>query len=727
MIMRMTLALQIMGWVILSGFLLARADGPGASGVQVAQQVSMHGSFYVDPDGDDAHPGTSAQPFATLERARDALRARRREFGGLPPGGATVFLAAGLHPRTEAFVLTAEDSGTAEAPIVYTSAPGEPAVLFGGAVLQPESFRPVEDEPLLARLICPRARESVRVCDLHALGLREFGRLRRRGFALPTPPPPLELFIDGERMTLARYPNEGHLKMARVVDKGPVRADADFETRGGTFICTDERLRHWTGAEEIWLNGVFSKDWAWSFNRIAALDPESGAITLAYGEMYGVIMQWNQDFFFAENLLEELDAPGEYYVDRSAGKLYLIPPEGFDQARVTVSTLAEPMVRIEGAEHVTFRDMIFDTGREHAIRARGNALRIEHCAFARLGTGAVRLEGTGNLVDSCHIQHVGGTAIALGGGEWRTLTPGGGEVTNCHIHDWGYWQRVYCPAVNLSGVGHRVRRNRFERFPHTAVIVYGNDHLIEGNWFAEGPLDFKDMGAIYGNLGQEPAQRGTVIRGNFFQDIARLERQNAVYPDNGTMEWTIEQNLFLRSGNAGHRPMGAVFANGGAYLTVRDNIFVDCVAPFRLSFFLAAWAEKWLPGYQAKWRETMEKHDFAAMPHGVRYPGLLRLLEEDRVHPDTNVFKRNLIWNPTRPLLSEAGFITQSGSPDLVQTAHNHIATANPGFADWENLNFTLEADAPVFEHLPGFRYYDFEQIGLRGPTGPTPQKRKKP
>jgi hypothetical protein len=61
---------------------------------------------------------------------------------------------------------------------------------------------------------------------------------------------------------------------------------------------------------------------------------------------------------------------------------------------------------------------------------------------------------------------------------------------------------------------------------------------------------------------------------------------------------------------------------------------------------------------------------------------------------------------------------------ELVQAAHNHIATANPGFADWENLNFTLEADAPVFEHLPGFQHYDFEQIGLHGPSGPfTPEK----
>lgn len=684
----------------------AAAPGPGVS--QFPRWI-----YHVDPQGNDAYPGTRAEePFATLERARDAVRERRRASGGLPPGGVSVILSDGLHPRTAPFELTAEDRGTEEAPIVYTSLPGETAVLFGGAVLQPEWFRPVEDEALLARLISPAARENVLVCDLRSQGIVDYGRLKRRGFALPTPPPPLELFMDGKRMTLARYPNEGHLKMAEVVDAGPVRADADFQTRGGTFLCTDERLKRWSEAEEVWLNGVFSKDWAWSFNRIAGLDTATGSITLAYGEVYGILMQWSQDFFYAENIFEELDASGEYYVDRTSGMLYLIPPDDFRQARVTVSTLAEPMVKISQAGHITFRGLVFDTGRENAIRGKGNGLRIEECEFVRFGLGAVRLEGRGNRIDTCHIHQVGGTAISLNGGDWETLTPGESEVRNSRIHDWGYWQRVYCPAVNLAGVGQVVRGNTIQSFPHTAIIIYGNDHLIEGNWFADGPTDFKDMGAIYGNLGQSPASRGTVIRGNFFKDIAQMERQNAVYADNGTMEWTIEQNIFLRCGNVGHRPMGAVFGNGSSYLTIRDNIFVDCVAPFRLSFFLATWARSRLPEYEAKWREIMGKHDFASMPHGARYPGLLRLLEEDRVFPDSNVFERNLIWNPGVSLAGGDVIVVDGGPAEHVRTANNHIAAEDPGFVDWPNQDVRIKLDAAVFEDIPGFRVYGFDRIG---------------
>ena len=112
--------------------LLAGNELAHSGEAQVQKTVAPSASFHVDPLGNDANPGTSEQPFATLERARDAIRERRRASGGLPPGGVTVTLAGGAHPRVAAFELTAEDSGTAEAPIVYASARGEPAVLLGG-------------------------------------------------------------------------------------------------------------------------------------------------------------------------------------------------------------------------------------------------------------------------------------------------------------------------------------------------------------------------------------------------------------------------------------------------------------------------------------------------------------------------------------------------------------------------------------------------------------------
>ena len=78
-------------------------------------------ALYVAPDGSDGNPGTRAKPFATLEGARDAIRALKKA-GGLPEGGATVVIRGGVYERKNTFALTRADSGTPDAPVVYRAA-----------------------------------------------------------------------------------------------------------------------------------------------------------------------------------------------------------------------------------------------------------------------------------------------------------------------------------------------------------------------------------------------------------------------------------------------------------------------------------------------------------------------------------------------------------------------------------------------------------------------------
>src|SRR4051812_7168465 len=86
----------------------------------------------VAPNGDDAKP---AGPFATPARALRAVRELRAANGGKLPGSVTIELAAGTYRLAEPLVLTPEDSGTAEAPVVWTAAPGAKVVLSGGVPL----------------------------------------------------------------------------------------------------------------------------------------------------------------------------------------------------------------------------------------------------------------------------------------------------------------------------------------------------------------------------------------------------------------------------------------------------------------------------------------------------------------------------------------------------------------------------------------------------------------
>jgi hypothetical protein len=671
--------------------------------------------YYVATNGSDKNKGTKAKPFLTIEKAQKEIRALKK----IPSSGVTVFLREGNHQRNTTLRLTSKDSGLPNAHITYRSAPGEIARLVGNKILKHQWFQAVTDEKILNRIIDIQARTNLRMCDLKIHGISEYGQLLRRGFSLPTPPPPLELFIDGKLMTLARYPNKGHMRVDSVLDKGPSRNDSDFNIKGGVFTYKNERIDKWDASNDIWLNGVFSKDWQWSFNKIKTINFKKKSITLTHGEVSG-LLNWGNDFFYAQNLIEEIDTPGEYYIDREKGILYVLPTHNFKNALITVSTLKDNMVELSGANHISFKNIIFDSSRRNAFQGYGNDITIKSCEIVRQGKSAISLKGEQHIIDSCKIHDIGGTSISLNGGIWESLTPSKSIVKNTHIYNWGHWQRVYCPGVSLRGVGHTVKNCKFNDFPHSAIEIRGNDHIIKYNIFKNGPKDFKDMGVIYGNMGGHPHHRGTVIRRNFFDGVASQQpKSNAVYADNGTMDWLIEENIFFRNGNLGSKPMGAIFTNGGAYLKIRNNIFIDCASTFIQSFFLATWNKKAIPTYQSKWKSIMDDYDFSVMPHGKRYPGLPKLLKENRIQPNTCIFERNLIWNPTVPLKNNGFFSIKGGTENMVKSSNNLISQNNPGFKDWKKKNFMLLNNAHLLKAIPKFQSIPFSDIGLRKSVGP--------
>src|SRR4051812_20241336 len=156
--------------------------------------------FYVSPLGSDINAGTSSKPFATLERARDAVR--NSQQGRTNSGKtASVTLLAGNYFRTNSLELAAADST-----VVWQAAKGQGVRLLGGRVLS--GFVPVTNVDALPRL--PKnARSNVVQLGLSSLGITDFGEMKSRGFARSTAPAHCELFYAGKPMALARWPNEG--------------------------------------------------------------------------------------------------------------------------------------------------------------------------------------------------------------------------------------------------------------------------------------------------------------------------------------------------------------------------------------------------------------------------------------------------------------------------------------------------------------------------------------
>ena len=642
-------------------------------------------TLYVAPTGNDAwsgrrpDPAGDGGPFASLERARDEIRGMAKET--LPAGGVTVEIAGGLYPRKEPFSLSAEDSGTEGKPVTYRARAGQTARLLGGQVL--EGFEPVKDPAIIAQL-APEARGQVVQIDLRARGIQEFGEPSGNG---------LELFFDDEPMTLSRWPNQGFVKIAGLVGGDPVDVRGTIGDRIGKFHYSEDRPQRWIAEKDPWVHGYWFWDWSDQRQRVESIDPEQRVIAVAppyhnYGYRVG---QW----YYAYNLLSELDYPGEWYLDRETGILYFWPPRPIGTAETSVS-VAETLVQMEGVEHVTLSGLVLEVARgTAATMADSSHVRLQDCTFKNLGGWAVQASGGREVsVKGCDIYQTGGGGISLTGGDRERLEPAGHVAEDNHIHHYGRWNRMYQPALSISGVGHRVAHNLIHDAPHMAVFFSGNDHAIEFNEIHHVCTESNDAGAIYS--GRDWTWRGTVIRHNLLYEITGFEGRGCVgvYLDDMLSGTLIYGNLF-------YRVTRAAFIGGGRDCRVENNLFVDCEPALHVDARAMNWA--------ADQVDTTMKERLDAMPFRepywvAKYPELLTLWDDEPAAPRNNLIRLNVCQGGTWDGIRDE-------ARPYVALADNLVA-ADVGLVGQPPQDFRLQEDSPAF--ALGFKRIPVEKIGRR-------------
>lgn len=639
--------------------------------------------LYVAPDGDDTNPGTAAAPFATLERARDVLRAQGA-------AGSTVWLAGGDYLRARSFGLGAEDGGAAGHPVVYRALPGAVPRLIGGQAIPAEAWTASDDSRL-----DPAARGQVLTCELAALGVTDLGTFPD---AFHGPPAVPELFWNDERMILARWPNDDWATTENCIDPGSIPRTGQAEARPGIIGYEGDRPARWNPASGVWLYGYWCFDWYDEAVRVAEIDPVERRITFARPHVYGFKRRNpGPARFYAINLLEELDSPGEYYIDREQGRLYFWPPSPPAEARAFVSTLREPLIRIDGASHVSIQGLTCEMTAGAAITVNDGAdVQIAGCTVRNTGTYGIGITGgERHTVVSCDIHDTGTIGVQVSGGDRRSLTPCGHEVVNCHIWRVSRRQRTYAGHVHVGGVGVRVAHNLLHDSPHQAIGLGGNDHLIEFNDIHHTNLETDDCGAFY--TGRNPSEKGTVLRYNLWHHIGsdRAHGSAAVYIDDGSGGYLVYGNIFYRAcgGN-----FGAVFYHGGHDNRIENCIFVDC----KMAFAHSPWNDerwaKWLEEPDTR-RKLLTDVDITQPPYTERYPELLGFLEPGG-RPRVNYASRNLVVGCAA---------LKRGN---IEEQDDFVTDTDPGFIDPEHLDFRPREGSVVFERIPGFEVIPFERIG---------------
>lgn len=682
--------------------------------------------YYVAESGNDHNAGTKWKPFASLEVARDAIRKNPKK------GGHTVWIRGGRYFFDQTLEFNGQDSGTKARPNVYKAVPGEQVFFDGGKALKASVCSTVTDPKILKRLV-PDAKDKIVQIDLKKLGITDFGELGHRGFRRAYIPAPLELFIDNGAQQIARYPNRGekHIKLGEVLESGSNPRRRNYSMVPATFKYETERAERWTEAEDLYISGYFRFGYADDTLKVAKIDTENGTMTTELPHLYGFkkvgLSQW-----YAINLIEEIDVPGEYCVDRKSGLLLFMPPEGFNKkSQIQLSMLKEVMVALEGCSNVRFENMTFENSRGSAVYIEnGDSNWIAGCTFRNLGTLAIQIGkgiepypyglhdgcgfradgkdgtpasrimgswheyiyrnttwnrecGTNHRIVSCDIYNIGAGGVMLGGGDRKTLTPANNSVENCDISRVNRLDLTYKAPVNVDGVGNRIVNNHIHHTEGMGIYLHGNDHLIEFNEINDVLLDMSDQGSIYS--GKDPSECGTMIRYNFFHHIDLPEKhvghhtnQAIHFDDGGTHTASVIGNVFYKAGK------GRIIAfNGGGEVPIMNNIAVDC--PKWIYKSKSTSTEKLVNRMHKDglFRTRLEKSiDITLPPYSEKYPVMLAIYngEKELEHP----FERNYTANG-----------------DYFQ------------FVDALNMNFNLKKDSSVYMDIPGFEPIPFDKIGL--------------
>jgi parallel beta-helix repeat protein len=651
---------------------------------------SLH--FYVSTTGRDSWSGRLADPksdgtdgpFATLERARDAIRELRGKLGELPRE-ITVELRGGEYFRDATFTLTAHDGGSDQMPITYTTYKREPARLIGGKPVT--NFVPVTDAATLDRL-CPEARGKVLQADLKAAGISDFGKLVSRGFGRPSAPAAAELYFDGKPMQVARWPNEGWLKIAAVPDNKP---------DGGKFNYDGDRPARWTHANDIWIHGYWTYDWAETYEKVKSIDQATK--TIATEPPHGIYGYKAGARYYALNLIEEIDQPGEYAIDRQAGVLYFWPPKAIDAAQAYVST-TDNMISAIDASYVAFEGLTVEIARGSGIIIRnGTHDRVAGCTLRNLGNVAVNVTGgTECSVVGCDLYNLSESGISIEGGDRKTLTPGGHAATNNHIHDYSLVCSTYQPAIHVQGVGNIVDHNLIHDAPHMAILLHGNEHVIEFNEVHHVCTDTDDAGAFY--MGRDWTERGNIVRHNYFHHVGKMKGSvgvQSVYLD----DWASGTKVY---GNVVYKGSRGVLLGGGRNNAIENNIFIDCTPAVHVDSRGLGWAKNYFNGGTDTLTERLDAMNYKQPPYSTRYPELLTLYQDEPALAKYNVVARNICTGGKWLQFLD-------GLTDKVVRVEDNLVDTDPKFVDAAKGDFRLQDDSPAYKL--GFKPIPFDKIGL--------------
>ncbi len=699
--------------------------GLASSAYPVAAQLKK--TIFVSENGSDNKIGNESEPLATLKGARDRVRSLRQNgYDGdidVVFGGGRYYFDKGV---------SFDENDLSGAKTVYKAAPGERVVFTGGIRLDPLQMQRTTDAAVLNRV-----KENVRD-NLYEINLTEQGfpySLAEDDAAQPTIS---ELFgkieypafyADGNEQQLAQWPNG----QGNYAEYGYVSAD--------TFSYADDEPSLWTGAKDWWVGGYLSRDFDYIRTPAASVDAQAKTVTVSTREDAGITVKQNPSLFVrkswrwkAFNLLEELDMPTEWYIDKDTMKLYYYMPDSMKNASFEISALKNAMISITDNDGISFEGITFESTRGAAIEACGvKNVSVKNCDFRNIGTYGINIYGTkeaetdknywqrqnidaayGCRIEDCRFDNIGGSAIILDGGNVDTLKKGNNVIENNLFFKCS--QKIKArEAILVKGCGNSVLHNNISRADFQAIRHYGNDHLIKYNEIHDVIQETDDCGAIYG--GRNTLQRGTETAYNYIHDIKgtyipTYAHKPAIYWDDNQTGMYAHHNII-----------------NNAYINVYTNGIDN-----RYEYNTSVNIEKTNIDFKNGGAASNDNSDPDKFNSNIAdqelyyaaYPNLKTIVESssrtDRTLAGLNIIKGNVCVNgPGANGGSSNGIGTYTAGYGDISYNHDNLTTEQAPFVDAANQDFRFKGYANPDLNNPYEGSFDINLIGIQ--SGNTPEK----
>ena len=571
-------------------------------------------------------------PGTPLTTARDEIRMARS--AGAKDEPATITLSAGTHELLQPLVLEAQDSN-----VTICAAKDAKPLLTGAPLVT--GWRPHEGKIMKA----------------------DVSKLLPKGFI------PKQLLMDGERQTLARYPNfdanDPLYGGWAFVDAFPPSGAREGHQWKRTMYVKPGDVRQWAHPEDVELD-IFAQYGWWNFvEPVASLDATTRLLTLRKDCGYDL---HPHNRYHVQNALEELDAPGEWFYDKRSGLLYFWPPasntgtpvligDGTDKSvRVTIPTL-DTFIKVgKGAKNITITGLSFTGCVGSAITFEG----AENCMLTRCmitKTGAFNGSGVGvsggkNVrISRNEISFTGSNGVSLNGGDRKTLTGPGHIAEDNHIHHIGVFNKNAC-GIAMNGVDLTAAHNHIHDGPRMGVQMSGNNLIVEFNHLHHLCMETQDGGAIYTGGRDWISSRGSKWRYNLIHDIVGCGQEAkglvhpwftfGLYPDDNTGGVDIVGNIVYR---VAYTP---IHMHNSRDCIVENNIFA---LGGKFQFDLHGWTKEqhfWIdhgPGMIKGYESVVNELAWKNMRGMELHPK--DAFRDDGTMMSGNVFQRNIVYGDT--------------------------------------------------------------------------------